>query len=167
MYPILLATHSLVRWMVLIVLFTSIFNAYSGLLTQRKFLKFDNVVRLSTITIANLQLVLGACLYTISPFSNYFLHNFPETIHQREFRFFGMEHSLMMLISVILVTVGSVKAKRKEADCKKFKTIAVWHTIGLLIILLSIPWSFSPFTSRPSIRPFFKRTANCTFFVPL
>lgn len=155
MYPTLLATHSLVRWLVLAALLIAVTCAYNGWFSKRKFSRFDNTVRHWTATIAHIQLILGLWLYVISPFSNHFLRHFPETIHQRDFRFFGMEHSLMMVVAVVLVTIGSAKAKRKATDNEKFKTMAIWYTIGLLIILASIPWAFSPFTSRPNFRPFF------------
>ncbi|MFB2117888.1 hypothetical protein [Parapedobacter sp. 2B3] len=155
MYPTLLATHSLVRWLVLAALLISIACAYTGWFSKRTFSRFDNAVRHWTATIIHIQLLLGLWLYVISPFSNHFLQHLPETVHQRHFRFFGMEHSLMMVVAVVLITVGSAKAKRKATDNEKFKTMAIWYTIGLLIILASIPWAFSPFTSRPNFRPFF------------
>jgi hypothetical protein len=75
-------------------------------------------------------------------------------MHERVIRFFGMEHITMMLIAIILITIGSAKAKRKTTDADKFKTMAIWFTISLMIILSSIPWSFSPLTSRPLFRAF-------------
>lgn|SRR5690606_11975782 len=155
MYPTLLATHSLVRWAVLVALLTAMGCAYTGWFSKKKFSRFDNAVRHWTATIAHIQLILGLWLYTISPFSNHFLQHFPEAVHQRDFRFFGMEHSLMMIVAVVLITIGSAKAKRKATDSQKFKTMAVWYTISLLIIVASIPWVFSPFTSRPNFRPLF------------
>jgi hypothetical protein len=65
-----------------------------------------------------------------------------------------MEHITMMLIAVSIITMGSMFSKRKEDDAAKFKTIAIWYTVGLVIIFLSIPWKFSPFTSRPYFRWF-------------
>lgn len=155
MYPTLLATHSLVRWLVLTALLLALGCAYNGLLSKRKFSRIDNAVRHWTATIAHIQLILGLWLYVISPFSSHFLQGFPETVHERDFRFFGMEHSLMMAVAIVLITIGSAKAKRKTTDEAKFKTMAIWYTIGLVIILGSIPWVFSPFTSRPNFRPFF------------
>ncbi|WP_255501623.1 hypothetical protein [Olivibacter sp. SDN3] len=105
-------------------------------------------------TIVHIQLLFGLGLYVISPLVNYFLHHFKEAVHLREIRFFGMEHSLMMLIAVVVITIGSAKAKRKPTAVEKYKTMAIWFTVGLFIILTSIPWSFSPLTSRPSFRPF-------------
>ncbi|MDD2950909.1 MAG: hypothetical protein PHU29_08990, partial [Sulfuricurvum sp.] len=61
-------------------------------------------------------------------------------------------HSFTMLIAILLITVGSALAKRKTSDREKFKTIAIWFTIALLLILAAIPWEFSPLVSRPYFR---------------
>lgn len=154
MYLSLLALHSLIRWLVLLSLLFAIYRAYRGWLTNRPFTKFDNAVRINTATIAHIQLLIGIGLYFISPIIDYFLRNFKEAIHQREIRFFGMEHSTMMLIAIVLITIGSAKAKRKQTDKEKFRVLAIWFTIALFILLTSIPWAFSPLTSRPYFRPF-------------
>jgi hypothetical protein len=72
----------------------------------------------------------------------------------REIRFFGMEHITMMTIAVTIITIGASKAKRKSTDLDKFRTQAIWFTIGLLVILSSIPWAFSPLVHRPWLRGF-------------
>ncbi len=154
MYSTVLALHSLNRWFVLISLLLSIFCAYRGWFLKRDFSKFDNLLRHWTATISHIQLILGLWLYFISPITNFFIHNYNEAVHQREIRFFGMEHSFMMFIAIIVISIGSAKAKRKEMDVEKFKTEALWFTVGLIIILTSIPWSFSPLASRPNFRPF-------------
>jgi mannose/fructose/N-acetylgalactosamine-specific phosphotransferase system component IID len=154
MYETLLALHSLIRWLVLVSLLFAMYRAYNGLVTKKIFSRFDNAVRHWTATIAHIQLVLGLWLYFISPIINYFWSNFNDAVHQREVRFFGMEHSLMMFIAIIVITIGSAKAKRKETDREKFKTLLTWYSIGLLIILASVPWAFSPLTSRPYFRSF-------------
>ena len=154
MYQSLLILHSLVRWLVLISLLVAIVRAYSGWLGNKPFLKVDNTARIVAVTTAHIQLVIGICLYFISPVVRYFLNYFKEAVHQRETRFFGMEHITMMLVAIVLLTIGSVKTKRKTTDQQKFKTMAIWFTIALLIILSSIPWHFSPLTSRPYFRWF-------------
>ena len=154
MYSFLLALHSLVRWLVLVSLLYSIFVAYRGWLLKKPYTKADGAVRSITTTIAHTQLVIGVWLYCISPVVSYFLHNFGKAVHERQIRFFGMEHISMMAIAITVLTVGSAKVKRKPTDQQKFKTIAVWFTVALLIILTSIPWSLSPLTARPNFRPF-------------
>ncbi|MDR8393972.1 cytochrome b [Aliifodinibius sp. S!AR15-10] len=154
MHSAILVLHSLFRWFVLISLLYAIYRAYSGWFSNRTFSPFDNSVRHWTATIAHIQLLLGLWLYFISPTITYFLNNFQEAVKQSDVRFLGMEHSVMMLIAIIIITIGSAKAKRKETDLEKFKTMAVWFSIGLLIILVTIPWPFSPLASRPYFRLF-------------
>jgi hypothetical protein len=154
MYQVILPLHSLIRWFVLISLLFAIYQAYKGWLTNKVFTKFDNSVRHWTATIAHIQLILGISLYFISPIVDYFLNNFKDAIGDNEIRFFGMEHSAMMLIAIVLITVGSLLVKRKETDKQKFKTMAIWFSIAFLIILISIPFPFSSTASRPYFRPF-------------
>jgi len=154
MYGTLLALHSLTRWLVLSTLLFAIFSAYRGWLLRKPYLKFYNVVRHTTATTAHIQLILGIWLYFISPVVDYFLHHFGTAVHERAIRFFGMEHITMMLIGITLITVGSARSKRQVSDLQKFKTTAIWFTIALVVILSSIPWSFSPLISRPNFRPF-------------
>lgn len=154
MYITLLALHSLTRWLVLGSLLFAIFSAYRGWLLNKPYTRFDNITRHTTATIAHVQLILGGWLYFISPIVDYFLHNIGTAIHERIIRFFGMEHITMMLIGITVLTIGSAQAKRKTTDREKFKTQAIWFTIALLIILSSIPWSFSPLISRPNFRGF-------------
>ncbi|MBE9583493.1 hypothetical protein IM792_03450 [Mucilaginibacter sp. JRF] len=154
MYATLLALHSLTRWLILISLLFAIFRGYRGWLGNKPYSKFDNSVRHITATIAHVQLLIGLWLYFISPIVSYFLQHFKEAMHIRDLRFFGMEHITMMLTGIVLIAIGSSKAKRKLTDKDKFKTQAIWFTIGLLVILSSIPWAFSPLISRPWFRSF-------------
>lgn len=154
MYAFILALHSLIRWFVLVSLLFALYRAYAGWLGNKVYSKFDDRTRVITATIAHIQLTVGLWLYFISPIANYFISHFKEAVHERQIRFFGMEHVTMMLIGITLITIASAKAKRKTTDQEKFKTMAIWLTIALVVIVSSIPWSFSPLISRPLFRPF-------------
>jgi hypothetical protein len=57
-------------------------------------------------------------------------------------RFYGMEHILLMIIAIALVTIGHSKSKKGTTPEEKFKPIKLWYVIGLLLILAAIPWPF-------------------------
>jgi putative Ca2+/H+ antiporter (TMEM165/GDT1 family) len=154
MYSILLALHSATRWLVLLSIILVLYRSYNGLLTKRAYTQLDDRIRHIAATILHIQMTIGIWLYIISPVTTYFLHHFKQAVHMREIRFFGMEHAFMMLTGVVIVSIGSAKAKRLQTDSAKFKTQAVWFTIGLVVILSSIPWAFSPLTHRPWFRSF-------------
>lgn len=154
MYPYILFAHSIWRWFVLVSMLYAVYRGFKGWLQGEPFTSADDTLRHMTATVVHIQLILGLVLYGISPLVRYFLQNYHEAVHERDIRFFGMEHSLMMLISVVGVTIGSMLAKRKDNDAAKFRTMAIWYGVALLVILANIPWPFSPLVSRPWFRMF-------------
>jgi hypothetical protein len=154
MYRTLVFLHSGFRWLVLVSLFYAIIRAYRGYSSSRRFTKTDNSIRHWTATVAHLQLMIGFTLYFTSPVVKAFFAHFKEAITQSDPAFFGIGHILVMLVSVVIITVGSALAKRQSTDQEKFKTILVWFSVGLALIFLAIPWPFSPFANRPYFRSY-------------
>ena len=150
MYNILLTVHSLFRWAVLISLIYSIAMAAHGVLAKVHFSKVDNHIRHWTATICHIQLMAGIILYTQSPMISYYFS--AQEKPSGDAFFFSVLHLVLMLIAIIIITIGSAKAKREIQSRKKFSTILLWFSAGLLIILIVIPWPFSPLASRPYIR---------------
>ncbi|MDD2829560.1 MAG: hypothetical protein PHW18_08310 [Sulfuricurvum sp.] len=151
-YTIILLVHSWLRWIVVVSLLYSLYRAYTGWFREKSFTNFDNSLRHSVATIAHIQLLFGLLLYGISPIISYFLSHFSETVHIREIRFFGLEHSVTMLLAIFVITLGSMIAKRQKIDRLKFRTIAIWYTIAFILIIVAIPWEFSSMVSRPYFR---------------
>jgi hypothetical protein len=150
MYHILIVLHSYVRWFVLLGLIIAVFKAFRGYFSNKAFTKSDNAVRHWTATTAHIQLMIGMIVYFQSPVIKYFLKN--KTGVNTDYSFFGMIHSTLMLLAIVIVTIGSAMAKRKETDKEKFRIMLVWYSFALLIIFIAIPWPFSPFANRPYIR---------------
>ena len=137
MYTGLLHAHSGLRWVALILLIYSIINAFqkknSGAFTNK-----DRKLSVFTLMSIHIQFVIGLILYFISPKVSFASGFMKDTI----LRFYAMEHILMMLIAVVLITVGHVKAKKASEDAKKFKLISTFFLIALLLIIAAIPWPF-------------------------
>jgi hypothetical protein len=152
MYQTLLIAHSYIRWFVLISLFTAIYRSCKGYFSNSEFSKIDNSIRHWTATVAHIQLLVGIIIYTQSPIVKYFWGNFKEASQYLENIFFGLIHLIFMLTAIIVITIGSALAKRKQGDREKFKTMFIWFSVALLIIFLAIPWAFSPLANRPYFR---------------
>jgi hypothetical protein len=153
-FPTLLMLHSLIRWLLLAGLVAAVVRGYQGWFFSSSFTITDKLLLTVTTRLAEIQFVVGLALYMTSPLVRYFLQHFSEAVHQRDPRFFGMEHITMMVISVGLISIGAARVKKKDLSREKFKVVAVWFSVALLLIFLSIPWAFSPFTARPYWRPF-------------
>lgn len=152
MYQALITLHSIVRWIVLAALIYSIYIAYTGYKRKTPFTKTHNAIRHWTATIAHIQLVIGIILYTQSPTVKYLFSNFENAKSNQEALFFGLIHIILMLTAIILITIGSALAKRRQSAQQKFKTMLIWFTISLITIIIAIPWPFSPLASRPYFR---------------
>ncbi len=152
MYQSLIFWHSIFRWIVLAGLLFSLIRAYFALHKKRLFSETDNAVRHWTATAAHIQLTIGIVLYFHSPAIKFFFANTKEAMSNFEIVFFSLIHSSLMLVAIIVLTIGSALAKRRLSDHEKFKTIFSWYLSALILILIAIPWPFSPFASRPFFR---------------
>lgn len=154
MYFTLLCIHSAFRWFVLLGLLTAVYRGVKGWTLKLPFSRLDNSIRHITATIAHIQLAMGYVLYFQSPMVTYFRTHYPEAVKQWPFFFFGLLHISLMTFAIIVITITSSAAKRKQGDTARFKVMTIGFALGLLIILAAVPWPFSPLAQRPLIRPF-------------
>ncbi|MEP6646723.1 MAG: cytochrome B [Saprospiraceae bacterium] len=133
MYSAFLHFHSGMRWVVLILIIFNVVNAYGGMSKNRIAGPSDKKLSLFALISTHLQVVLGLALYSISPKVQFST----QTMANGVLRFFTMEHTVMMLIAVILVTIG-----HRNAKLGNFKKEFWYYFIALVIILAAIPWPF-------------------------
>lgn len=138
MYNALLHSHSGLRWVALILLLVAIVNAARSQ-SSGQYLKKDKMINLFAMIMLHIQLLIGIALY----FVNSPKVNFGEGWMKVEmFRFYGLEHALGMLLAIILITFGRKKAEKLKNTRDKHRKIMISYTIGLILILVSIPWPF-------------------------
>lgn len=137
MYEILVRSHSGLRWVALILLLVAIFNAVASK-SKGHYLKKDKMINLFAMVFLHVQLLLGLILYFISP-KVVFVEGWMKV---SQARFFGLEHILIMILAIVLVTIGRKKAEKESNAAKKHGKIALWYFIGLVLIFASIPWPF-------------------------
>ena len=135
-YSILQHSHSGLRWLVLVFLVLAIMNAYNAWKSNTSVWPTHKKTLLFALIFTHLQIVLGLILYFISPkviFAG-------SSMKDAASRFFLVEHSLGMVIAATLITIGYSKAKRSLSGGGK--SVFMYYLIGLLVILISIPWPF-------------------------
>ena len=137
MYPMLTHAHSGIRWVVLGLLIYAIYNSFSKMNGKKAFSAGDLKINLYALIATHVQFLIGLGLYFISP---KVVHG-SETMKNSMLRFFAVEHFVMMVIAVILITVGYSKSKR-AADDSKAKSTFWYYLIALVIMLAGIPWPF-------------------------
>ena len=140
MYEGLRHAHSGLRWIFLALLLFAVINAFIKWRGNKAFTEGDRKLGLFTFIFSHIQLLLGLGLYFISP-----KVNFDNPMGSAVSRFFTVEHILVMLIGIILISIGHSKAKKAIESSQKFKTTFIFFAIALLLILSRIPWPFQQY----------------------
>lgn len=138
MYNILKHAHSGFRWIVLILLIAAAVNALMNFQAKNGYQEKDRKLGLFTLIAAHLQLLFGFILYFISPYVQFGANTMKDSM----LRFYTVEHLIMMVVSIALITIGYSRAKKRVDAAQKFKTTFWFYAIALLLILAAIPWPF-------------------------
>jgi Co/Zn/Cd efflux system component len=129
---ILVHAHSGMRYVVLGLLIAAISMAYTSWQNNDP---NDSKVYSYALIATHIQLLLGLILYVMSPKVDFGM------MSEKLYRFFTVEHTLMMIVAIILITVGRVRSRKLEGGTKH-RTIVYFYALGLILILVSIPWPF-------------------------
>ena len=138
MYNILQHAHSGLRWLVLLFLIMAVGNALIKWQGGKSYTAGDKRIGTIALSTVHLQFLLGLILYFISPKVNFS----GEAMKEAASRFYLVEHLVGMLVAVALISIGNARVKKAVDDAAKFKTTFTFFLIGLLIILIMIPWPF-------------------------
>jgi len=142
LHDILLHVHSVGRWLLMLLLLIAIFNSLVA--GQRPFIKSDARTGLILTIVADTMLLLGLALWFFGPFGYAVIQSmgFKAAMQNDGARFFVMEHTVGMLIAIVLIHIGKAQAKKKIIDRKKHVRTMVFYLVALLVILASVPWPF-------------------------
>lgn len=139
---ILQTIHSFFAYGVLAILIFAVINAISGLVGNRMFtLEKDYRLSLFTLILSHMQLVLGLILYFVSANGFKALQELGMGGMNSAARLLAVEHPFINIIAIVLITVGWSRHKKFMEGNKKFKSIAIFYGLGLVLILSRIPWS--------------------------
>ncbi len=142
MYTGLQHLHSFLAYLVLVSLLIGIANGLMGYLKWRRFEEKDRKLALPALITTHLQFLIGLILYFISPKG---LSNFSgEAMADATSRLYILEHPLTMIIAVVLITIGYVRGKKSDDSRKQFFSHWLFFGLGLVLILLRVPWSKFP-----------------------
>lgn len=126
--------HSTLAIILLVGLVVSIIIAISNLSSNKP---YNRKIALLGLVSAHLQLVVGLIYYFIMGFPSMMSGG---VMKDALLRFKVIEHPLTMIIAIILITIGYSKAKRLTDAKKANKTVVTFYILGLILILIRIPW---------------------------
>lgn len=139
MYTYLNVLHSYWAYFTLFILVIAVLNAIAGLSSNKQYtMAKDLRIGLFALIFSHIQLVLGLILYFVSP--RFSAWQAGGVMSDSLLRLLLVEHPTVNILAIALITVGWSKHKREETSKGKFKKIAVFYGIGLVLILSRIPY---------------------------
>ncbi|MGB5983540.1 MAG: hypothetical protein WBG46_15490 [Nonlabens sp.] len=138
MYTILKHAHSGWAYLLVLVVAVATINALVGFFGKKDFGNKDFSLALIGLIVTHIQLLIGLALYFT-----------PENLGRWEgfemsnsaIRLLIIEHPLTMIIATAVLTIGYSKHKKQLVSRAKFKKLAIFYTIALILILSRLPWS--------------------------
>jgi heme A synthase len=141
MYSVLKFIHSYWAYLTLAVLLIAIINAFRARISKKNFQATDLRISLFALIFSHIQLLVGLALYFVSPWFSYWSDlGMGGVMKNSEARLYLVEHPTTNLIALFLITLGWSLHKRQTEDSKKFSRIAIFYSLGLVLLLSRIPW---------------------------
>lgn len=137
LYSFLLHLHSGFRYIVLLLVLLAIIRAWLGWLGKVAYSESHRKLNLFAMISVHTQLLIGILLYFVSPLVKFG----SDTMKDATTRYWTVEHLTGMLIAIALITIGHARSKRGATSDAKHKSIAIFYTLALAVIVIIIIFS--------------------------
>lgn len=151
MYQLLTVYHSIFNWLVLMSILYSIWLAYQSKIAGLSFSDYPVKVFRCSFGLTLIQLAIGLLIYRKSHITGNFWRD-QLYFNDMEGFFFSIVHSVLMTIATAIMFTAVVPTRKSNPKGKQYNKIIIYFSIALIIMLLSVPWPFSPFIKRPYMR---------------
>src|SRR5215217_6712535 len=136
----LIHAHSIGRWIILLLLLFAILN--SLLAGNRPYIRTDARLGLLLTIFADLMLIIGIYLWYAGEWGYKQIERMGSVtavMKDRTAGFFAIEHSVGMLVAIILIHLGKSQGRKQMSDRAKHRRTMIFYLLALLVILASIP----------------------------
>lgn len=150
------ALHSLLRWLIVIFLLINIIRSFLSI-DESKYNTSDLSwnYRLLFVTHINWVIGLGQYFFGAKGFAYFSQYGFGEIMKNSVMRFRVLEHPLLMITAVVLITISRKIARTpiQGVAKPKHRKLGLFYSLALLAIIVAIPWpSREAFDSYPWVR---------------
>lgn len=136
MYESIQKLHSGWAYLAFLILVIAVVNSLIGLFSKKEFTENDRKVALFALIGIHIQLVIGFIVYFVSPLGFASLGQMKDAA----LRLTSLEHPVINIIGIALITIGWMRHKKSATSTSKFKIFSIYYGFGLVLILSKIPW---------------------------
>lgn len=141
-YTSMLAVHSWLRWLVVILAVWVILSSLMGWLSKKNYSAGNNRVGAIFIASMHTQLLIGLILYFfLSPLGlQAFENGMGSVMKNGSVRYWAVEHITIMIVAVVLAQIGRSRSKKLRSGVSKHKTMFIFTLIAFVLMMSRIPW---------------------------
>ncbi len=142
MYTSVQFIHSWWAYLTLFMVLIATLNALAGFFGNKEYQPKDFRLSLFALIVTHIQFLIGLLLFFVSPSGMKSISNngMGEVMKDSTLRLYAVEHPMVMILAVVFITMGYSKHKKKLVSKPKFKVLAIFYTIALVLMLSRIPW---------------------------
>lgn len=140
MYSVLLATHNIVRWLVLAAGVWAVFRVWRGWLSRAVWTEADAGAVKLFVNSLTLQFIVGFVLYGVSPLIRNALADMGATMKNAPVRYFVVEHVVVMLLAIALGHIGAARIRKAASDSARFQAATIFMGFALALVAGFVPW---------------------------
>ena len=130
--------HSFLAYLFLVSTFVSVIYAVSNYRKNEYSSTQFSLAKLAFIA-SHVQLLVGLVLWYLN-WSSKLFSNTAEVMKNSDLRLLAMEHPLINIIAIAIVTIGYIKVKKASTALEKNKFNLWFYLVALVLILSRIPW---------------------------
>jgi hypothetical protein len=147
--PYIIYLHSILRYFLLLFAVIVSLQSLMGLMGKKAFKPGNKTAALLLLIACDLQLLMGLALYFGNGWNKVLTAG--GAMKNPYSRFYAMEHSLAMIIAIVLVHVGYSIVKKNTESERKFKRLFWCSFTALVIFMAMTPWTAKQVVGRPNI----------------
>lgn len=130
--------HSFLAYLFLVSSFVSVVYSVANYKKNEYSSTQFSLAKLAFIA-GHIQLLVGLVLWYLN-WSAQLFSNTAEVMKNSDLRLLAMEHPLINIIAIAIVTIGYIKVKKATTVLEKNKFNFWFYLVALLLILSRIPW---------------------------
>ena len=135
MYTGLSHLHHYLPYVLFFLMGLVILKSIKGMVNKEGYTDSDKKLGLFAMIIAHVQFTVGIALYFISPM----VINLGDAMKDATTRLYAIEHPIMMVIAIVLLTMARSKTKNLS-DVSAHKKNLLFFVLALAAIVSRIPW---------------------------
>lgn len=140
MNVILEQVHSFFAYLFLIFTALTVGYALVNLFRKESYSATQFGLAKASFIASHCQLLIGLVVWFRMNFISVLQTNAKDIMSNPLARLIAIEHPLVNIIGIILITIGYISIKKSEDDRTKRLKNLIFYGIGLLLILSRIPW---------------------------